>query len=60
MESALGSTSTGTTASASIGRDDLTAGDLKGNLLFDKMDDHTFRIEDGLIRRFDIFGAAPS
>ena len=32
----------------------LTARDLKGNLLFDKMGDHVFRIESGLIRRFDI------
>jgi len=32
----------------------LTARDLKGNLLFDKMGSHNFRIEDGLIRRFDI------
>jgi len=32
----------------------LTARDLKGNLLFDKMGGHIFRIEDGLIRRFDI------
>jgi ketosteroid isomerase-like protein len=32
----------------------LTARDLKGNLLFDKMGVHIFRIEDGLIRRFDI------
>ncbi len=32
----------------------LTARDLKGNLLFDKMASHIFRIEDGLIRRFDI------
>ena len=31
----------------------LTARDLKGNLLFDKMGGHIFRI-DGLIRRFDI------
>jgi ketosteroid isomerase-like protein len=32
----------------------LTARDLKGNLLFDKVGGHIFRIEDGLIRRFDI------
>jgi ketosteroid isomerase-like protein len=32
----------------------LTARDLKGNLLLDKMGVHVFRIEDGLIRRFDI------
>jgi ketosteroid isomerase-like protein len=32
----------------------LTARDLKGDLLFDKMGVHIFRIEDGLIRRFDI------
>ena len=32
----------------------LTARDLKGNLLFDKMGGHIFRIENGLIRRFDI------
>jgi hypothetical protein len=32
----------------------LTARDLKGNLLFDKRGRHIFRIEDGLIRRFDI------
>jgi ketosteroid isomerase-like protein len=32
----------------------LTARDLKRNLLFDKMGGHIFRIEDGLIRRFDI------
>jgi ketosteroid isomerase-like protein len=32
----------------------LTARNLKGNLLFDKMGGHSFRIEDGLIRRFDI------
>ncbi|MGH6943089.1 MAG: hypothetical protein ACREH6_02560 [Geminicoccaceae bacterium] len=32
----------------------LTARDLKGDLLFDKMGGHIFRIEDGLIRRFDI------
>jgi hypothetical protein len=32
----------------------LTARDLKGNLLFDKMGVHNFRIEDGLITRFDI------
>lgn len=32
----------------------LTAHDLEGNLLFDEMGGHVFRIEDGLIRRFDI------
>jgi hypothetical protein len=32
----------------------LTARDLEGNLLFDKMGVHIFRIEDGLITRFDI------
>jgi ketosteroid isomerase-like protein len=32
----------------------LTARDLEGNLLFDKMGGHIFQIEDGLIRRFDI------
>lgn len=32
----------------------LTAHDLRGNLLFDKAGIHLFRIEDGLIRRFDI------
>jgi len=32
----------------------LTARDLKGNLLFDKMGGHVFRIENGLISRFDI------
>ena len=32
----------------------LTARDLKGNVLFDKMGEHIFHIEDGLIRRFDI------
>lgn len=32
----------------------LTARDLKGNSLFDKIAGHIFRIEDGLIRRFDI------
>jgi ketosteroid isomerase-like protein len=32
----------------------LTARDLKGNLLLDKMGGHIFRIENGLIRRFDI------
>ena len=32
----------------------LTARDRKGNLLFDKIGVHVFRIEDGLIRRFDI------
>jgi hypothetical protein len=32
----------------------LTARDLKGNLLFDTSGGHVFRIEDGLIRRFDI------
>jgi ketosteroid isomerase-like protein len=34
-----------------------TVRDLKGNLLDDKMVGHIFRIEDGLIRRFDIRGA---
>jgi hypothetical protein len=32
----------------------LTAHDLNGNLVFDKMSVHIFRIEDGLITRFDI------
>lgn len=32
----------------------LTARDLQGNLLFDKMGGHIFQIEAGLIRRFDI------
>ncbi len=32
----------------------LTARDLKGNLVFDKTGRHVFRIEDGLITRFDI------
>lgn len=32
----------------------LTARDPEGNLLFDRMGGHVFRIEDGLIRRFDI------
>ena len=32
----------------------LTARDLKGNLLFDMMGGHIFRIENGLITRFDI------
>jgi hypothetical protein len=32
----------------------LTARDLQGNLLFDQMGVHIFRIESGLIRRFDI------
>ncbi|MBA3831687.1 MAG: nuclear transport factor 2 family protein [Chthoniobacterales bacterium] len=32
----------------------LTARDLKGDLVFDKMGGHIFRIEDGLITRFDI------
>jgi len=31
-----------------------TVRDLKGNVLSDKMVGHTFLIEDGLIRRFDI------
>ena len=31
--------------------------DLKGNLLADKMVSHVFRIENGLIKRFDIQGA---
>jgi hypothetical protein len=30
--------------------------DLNGNLLTDKMVDHMFRIENGLIKRFDIRG----
>lgn len=32
----------------------LTARDLKGNVVFDKVGVHAFRIENGLIRRFDI------
>jgi ketosteroid isomerase-like protein len=32
----------------------LSARDLKGDSLFDEMGVHIFRIEDGLIRRFDI------
>jgi ketosteroid isomerase-like protein len=32
----------------------LTARDLEGNVVFDKMGVHVFRIEDGLITRFDI------
>ena len=32
----------------------VTARDLNGNVLFDKMAVHLFRIEDGLITRFDI------
>jgi ketosteroid isomerase-like protein len=32
----------------------LTARDHEGNLLFDTRGGHVFRIEDGLIRRFDI------
>ena len=32
----------------------LTARDLNGNLLFDRMGGHIFQIEDGLIRHFDI------
>jgi ketosteroid isomerase-like protein len=32
----------------------LTARDLMGKLLFDQTSSHIFRIEDGLIRRFDI------
>ncbi|MPZ41479.1 MAG: ketosteroid isomerase [Rhizobiales bacterium] len=32
----------------------LTARDLKGNVLFDNMGHHIFRIENGLIRCFDI------
>ena len=32
----------------------LIARDLEGNVLFDSMGVHVFRIEDGLIRRFDI------
>jgi ketosteroid isomerase-like protein len=35
----------------------LTARDHEGNVLFDKMGVHIFRIEDGLVRRFDIAGA---
>jgi len=31
-----------------------TVRDLKGNVLSDKMVGHVFRIEDGLITRFDI------
>jgi hypothetical protein len=31
-----------------------TVRDLKGSLLSDKMVGHIFRMEDGLIRRFDI------
>ena len=31
--------------------------DLQGNLLVDKMAGHVFRIENGLIKRFDIRGA---
>jgi hypothetical protein len=31
--------------------------DLQGNLLVDQMVGHIFRIEDGLVRRFDIRGA---
>jgi nuclear transport factor 2 (NTF2) superfamily protein len=31
-----------------------TVRDLKGNLLADKMVGHIFRVEDGLVRRFDI------
>lgn len=31
--------------------------DLNGNLLADKMVGHVFRIENGLIKRFDIRGA---
>jgi nuclear transport factor 2 (NTF2) superfamily protein len=30
--------------------------DLKGNLLVDKMVEHSFLIENGLVRRFDILG----
>jgi hypothetical protein len=32
----------------------LTARDLNGNLLFDKMGGYIFRMEDGLIGHFDI------
>ena len=32
----------------------LTARDLEGNVVFDKMGVHVFRIENGLVRRFDI------
>jgi ketosteroid isomerase-like protein len=35
----------------------LTARDLTGNLLFDTNACHVFRIEDGLIRRFEIAGS---
>ena len=31
-----------------------TVRDLKGNVMSDKMVGHIFRVEDGLIRRFDI------
>jgi hypothetical protein len=30
--------------------------DLKGNLLVDKMVEHSFLVENGLVRRFDILG----
>jgi len=32
----------------------LTARDLSGNVVFDKMGVHAFQIENGLVRRFDI------
>ena len=32
----------------------MTARDLEGNLLFDRMGSHVFRMEDGRITRFDI------
>jgi hypothetical protein len=35
----------------------LVVRDLNGNLLADKMVGHVFRIENGLIKRFDIRGA---
>ena len=37
----------------------LTARDLQDNLLFDQMSRHIFRIENGLIRRFDICNSEP-
>ena len=43
-----------TRSSLDQGPPDLTARDLKGNLLLDKTGGHIFRIENGLIRRFDI------
>jgi hypothetical protein len=30
--------------------------DLKGNLVVDKMVEHSFLVENGLVRRFDILG----